>query len=135
MPIPRRKKPFTFDGAEVILSPMTYNELDEYGVRRKETGEKIEALKLPAGALFSDYPEELRKEMRNNALFVVRCGMNNAGIDPPVTEESLQAEMDDILAGLIAAEVFRLNGFKVPTPEEADRLAKASTKGESQASS
>ncbi len=51
---------------------MTYNELDEYGVRRKETGEKIEALKLPAGALFSDYPEELRKEMRNNALFVVQ---------------------------------------------------------------
>ena len=109
MPLAKRKKLFVLDGAEYTIAPLTYDEMEAYAEKIKATNEKL------SNEEPSVIPEDLRREMLNNALYVVCCGLNNAGIDPLVTPEILRREMDDVLAGALVTEILKFNGLRVPS--------------------
>ena len=131
MALPVRKKPFELDGAKFTIAPLTYDEMEEYSRRVKETNEKRIALKLEDD---QPIPEDLRKEMRLNAFYLICRGLNNAGAEPEITPTILAAEIDDVLGAALATEILQFNGLKVPSGVElANRLR--NPEGETPASS
>lgn len=112
MPLPRRKKPFTMDGAEFILSPLTYDQLEEYLERAKATAEKLEQLKLKPE---DKIPEELANERTANAFFVIRCGLSTPDT---LSDEVIRAEIDDTLGARLVREILTLNGYTFTDQKE-----------------
>ena len=131
MLLPRRKKTFVMDGAEFTISPLTYDEMETYGEKLKAFNEKLATLKLGDD---QPVPLDLRKEMRENAFYVICRGLGN-GADT-VTPEQLAREIDDTLAGELVMEILKFNGLSVPSKEEMERArARKAAAGETQVSS
>jgi|SRR5271157_6019405 len=142
MALPRRKKTFTMDGAEFVISPLTYDEMEAYGEKLKAFNENLASLKnnsKPQTIKLDDevpIPVEVRKEMRENAFYVICCGLNNAGAEPLVTSEMLTKEIDDKLAGELVMEILKFNGLEMPSLEEMKRARnRTASAGEIQVSS
>ena len=159
MSIPRRKKLFTMDGAEFLIAPLTYDELDEYGERLKTTREKVLDLNLPAEAEPEQIPKHLRDEMRANAFYLVCCGMNNAipevveqkeklqdgqidqaaydaAVKPfEITPRKLAKQMDDVTASILTTKILELNGVRSLSIVEYQQRKNKSNEGETLASS
>jgi hypothetical protein len=125
MALPRRKKPFTKDGATFTVSPLTYDEMEEYLGKLKATAERLDSLKLAKDA---PIPPDITKERRENAFYVLCCGLN-VGSEPAITPAVLLKEIDDELGAELVREILKLNGFTFP-----DKPVKAD-EGETQAGS
>jgi len=135
--LPRRKKPVTIDGADFVISPLSVDELIEYGEMEKTFQEKkpdITALTV-----------EQRLELKGRTAFAVACGLNGADQLLGITKEDIFADMDDILLMKLYREIFVFTGIPVPTEEEVQKIVaaavakrkagEAGSEGETQASS
>jgi hypothetical protein len=154
MAIARRKKTVEFDGAQFIISPLTYNELEQYGELKEKFSSDTTSGKLTKGS------KEWFKAARSNVFFVVRCGINNAipevqrlqndriaaleagnrtaeveetysngmrdlvGQGIAISEANLLGEMDDELATDIWREVLGFSGLEMLSKEELKKLIK-----------
>jgi len=125
--VARRKKSVEVDGASFVISPLTYSQIEEHALRSKA---------------WNDTPSEKRdrKVLRDLALWVVCCGLNNAseggpGAPDALSEADLANEMDDILAGRLIREIFDFSGVKTTEPSEEEAKKVEAAAGESLASS
>ena len=136
--IARRTKSVTHDGATFVISALSFDELEAYGIMQKDLGEAIEAKK------------DIREKARTNTFFVLCCGLNNAvkeiqeaqellqfgKIDQPafedkirpfaVTTKILRSVIDDLLASNLWRDILIFTGLKLPTEEEIAKMAEES---------
>jgi len=110
MPLARRKKTVVFDEASFTITPLTYNQLEEYAEMVKET----------ANADLSN--KETARKARGHVFFVIRCGLNNLPQAEPVTDEQLLEGIDDVLAGKLWRAIMEFTGIKLASDEELQRL-------------
>ena len=115
----RRKKECNFDGAEFVISPMTYNQIEEYGEMQKQFREKHkDFIALDANDLLTEEQQEKYqpaiKASRAIAHFVLCAGLNNADEKLQLTPQEVVAEMDDGLAGNLIREILLFSGVRLP---------------------
>jgi hypothetical protein len=115
----RRKKDCTFDGADFVISPMTYSQIEEYGLMQKEFREKHkDFIALDPNALLTEEEQEKYQPAvqasRAIAHFVLCAGLNNANEALQLTPQDVVAEMDDGLAGKLIREILLFSGVRIP---------------------
>src|SRR5579872_2297457 len=100
--------PVSIDGAEFIISPLTFSEMETYADMQRQFAEDIAAKK------FDENGKESLSRSRSNVFFVICCGLNNAGMEPVVTAEQLPKEIDDVLATKLWRSILEFTGITLP---------------------
>jgi hypothetical protein len=153
--IARRKKTFEMDGAKYIISPLTYDEVEAYGLATEQFAQK----RIAAGSGRGNFTTEEMKQLRDITLTCIAQSLNSANdtitdardairarnmtleeyaekIEPlELTVSDLTAEMDDIMAAKLFREVVGMTGLRVPTDAEVEAAMRAPAEGEAKASS
>lgn len=112
MPIARRKKEVSIDGADFVISPLTYRQNEDYVTMVRDYNKKNEGLD-------KDKPlsEEQLQELRRITFHVLRSGLSELQVE----DKDLELEMDDVLAAKLFREILEFTGMHVPTPEEIEK--------------
>ena len=130
----RRKKTVVVDGASFLISPLTFDQIEQYTQRATEFHEKHKnGNNGDAASEVARFSPEDQRELRDNTFFVICAGMNNADETLGLQSSDLSADMDDITAAWLFGEIMEFTGIHVPKLEEIKRQIK--TAGELAASS
>lgn len=129
----RRKKTFEKDGAQFVISPLTFGQLEEYAATSKAINEKFKD-KDPNAKPGTDkaYTADELKEYQNLRFWVICAALNNAAANgEAITENDIREQMDDGTAQPLWEDIIQFSGLTIP------KLAPStpSTAGESQAGS
>lgn len=131
--LPRRKKAVTVDGADYVISALSYKELTTYG-------EMEEAFNKNKGTT-AEFSLAQYAELKGMTLFAICSSLNGADPKLGLTPEEANTDIDDILAGRLWREIMTFNGIAVPSEEEVKKQIEERRRsgkppaGETQASS
>jgi len=120
----RRRKTFELDGAQFLISPLTYGQLEEYATKSKEINDRLKDKDA------KEYAATDWQEYRSLRFWVICAALNNADPEAGVTEEDVRTQMENGILQPLWEEIIRFSGLVVPKASSA-----ADTAGESQAGS
>jgi hypothetical protein len=105
----RRRKTFELDGAQFVIAPLTYGQLEEYAAKSKEINEKFKDKKA------EEYQQEDWLVYRSMRFWVICAALNNATPDGPlITEDDIKNEMENGILQPLWEEIIRFSGLEVP---------------------